>query len=417
MNHKNQSDTVTPPNNHSTMNNSSPRLVQRGFACLIVICLSSASQLWGQPTSSPTAPVPLQAPRDVSFANEIERAIDRGLEFLLSKQNKAGWWSTADHPAVTGLSLSAFLGHPRDRYRTNLPPTLRKGLQFLAESAKPDGRIYRTSLANYNTAISALALSMSGDPVHAPIVQNARRHLASAQIDQGKPGEQDSPFDGGVGYNDKYEHSDLNNTLVALETLYYTRRMDGEKPEDGLDWEAAIAFIQNCQNLPSHNSQPWVSDAPEDKGGFVYFPGDSKAGGTTNAVSGKVALRSYGSISYAGLLSYIYADLDPADPRVAAVLKWLQQNFTLEENPAMGLQGYYYYLHLMSKALASLELNELQLEDGTTIDWRRALAMRLINLQQTDGSWSNSNGRWWESDPVLVTAYAVMTLEIIHRRL
>ena len=40
---------------------------------------------------------------------------------------------------------------------------------------------------------------------------------------------------------------------------------------------------------------------------------------------------------------------------------------------------------------------------------------RPVNLQQPDGSWANPNGRWWEKDPNLVTAYAVLALEIIHR--
>jgi squalene-hopene/tetraprenyl-beta-curcumene cyclase len=245
------------------------------------------------------------------------------------------------------------------------------------------------------------------------VVQRARQYLVRSQVELGKRGALDSPFDGGVGYNDKYKHSDLNNTLVALATLYYTRPK-GTEPPDDLNWEAAIHFIQSCQNLSSHNAQPWVSDVPEDRGGFVYLAGESKAGGRTNAVTGRVALRSYGSISYAGLLSYLYADLNKDDPRVAAVLDWLQTNYTLEENPAMGLQGYYYYLHLMSKALATVGLKELQLKDGSSVDWRRAVAMRLLNLQQGDGSWVNANGRWWENDPVLVTAYAVMSLEFIY---
>ena len=45
---------------------------------------------------------------------------------------------------------------------------------------------------------------------------------------------------------------------------------------------------------------------------------------------------------------------------------------------------------------------------------RHTLAMRLINLQKTNGSWINSNGRWWENDPNLVTAYSVMALEFIY---
>ncbi len=352
--------------------------------------------------------------RDISFANEVERAIDRGLAWLLANQNEAGWWSTADHPALTGLALSAFLGHPGGRYRTNMPASLRRGIQFVVESAKPDGRIYRTSLANYNTAISAMTLAMTQDAAYGEIVRRARQYLAGSQIDLGEEGVLDTPFDGGVGYNDKYDHSDMNNTLVALEALYYTRKAGEGAPDDELDWEAAIHFIHSCQNLPESNPQSWVSQRDEDRGGFVYLPGESKAGGITNAATGRVALRSYGSISYAGLLSYAYAKLDQNDARVTAVLEWLRNNYTLEENPGMGPQGYYYYLHLMSKALSTVGVNRLDLEGGDSIDWRRALAMRLINLQRTDGSWLNSNGRWWENDPVLVTAYSVMALEFLH---
>ena len=135
----------------------------------------------------------------------------------------------------------------------------------------------------------------------------------------------------------------------------------------------------------------------------------------TNA-NGKVALRSYGSISYAGLLSYIYADVKKSDPRVQAVMEWLKSNYSLEENPGMGAQGFYYYLHLMTKALNTADVDTFDTKNGK-VDWRREVAMRLINLQKADGSFQNDNGRWWEKDPNLVTAYAVMSLEIIERKL
>ncbi len=400
-----------------THTNDAPR---HAMHWLVVVALISATNaLAVDPQTGAAASIRIRRPmpdrpiRDVSFANEVERAINRGLSFLLSSQDEAGWWSTADHPAVTGLALSAFMGHPKDRYRTKLTPGVEKGFKFIVDSAKPDGRIYRTALINYNTAICTLALAMAEEPAYTPLVQRSRKWLAGAQVDLGKKGELDSPFDGGVGYNDKYEHSDLNNTLTALETLYHTRSLDPEGAED-IDWKAAIHFIQHCQNLPSHNSEPWVSKKPEDRGGFVYLPGESKAGDATDPNTGRTALRSYGSISYAGLLSYVYADLDKDDTRVTAVRQWLGDNYTLEENPAMGPQGYYYYLHLMSKALTLLKQDTLELKDGSHVDWRHDLAMRLINLQQTNGCWVNTNGRWWENDPNLVTAYSVMALEFLY---
>ena len=94
---------------------------------------------------------------------------------------------------------------------------------------------------------------------------------------------------------------------------------------------------------------------------------------------------------------------------------WLRTNYSLEENPGMGAQGYFYYLHLMTKALNTEGVDQLEIANGKKIDWRRDVAMRLINLQKADGSWQNDNGRWWEKDSNLVTAYAVMSLEIIHQ--
>ncbi len=211
----------------------------------------------------------------------------------------------------------------------------------------------------------------------------------------------------------------MNNTYTALEALYYSKDLAKDKPLVGardLNWEAAIHIIERSQNLPSVNKEPWASDDATNKGGFIYFPGRSSAGTQTNA-DGRVAFRSYGTITYAGFLSYIYADLKRDDPRVTAAFDWLRGNYTLEENPGMGPSGYYYYLQMMSKALSVYGVNELPLKDGKIVDWRRQLVSKLMKLQKTDGSWKNENERWMERDPVLVTSYSVMALEIACRGL
>jgi hypothetical protein len=38
-------------------------------------------------------------------------------------------------------------------------------------------------------------------------------------------------------------------------------------------------------------------------------------------------------------------------------------------------------------------------------------------MQHADGSWANENGRWWEKDPVLDSAFGVTTMEIIAPKL
>jgi len=357
---------------------------------------------------------------NLSLRNEVKRSVDKGLKWLEENQNVKGFWSTEEHPAVTALALVALQGNPAASDQKTGADGSKKGYAYLLSCVKPDGSIYnKKELINYNTALSVMALLTTQQAEYKPIILKGRQFLIGLQSDFGEPGKLDNALDGGIGYGSRYPHSDMSNTMLALEALYYSKQLAEDSNLAGardLNWAAAIQFIQNCQNLPSHNKQPWASDDSQNKGGFVYFPGHSMAG-ETNLPSGRVALRSYGSISYAGLLSYIYAEMKQEDPRVRAVMEWLRNNFTLEENPGMGPQGLFYYYHTMTKALTVAGVDELMTSDGRKIDWRKELALRLINLQQKDGSWANENGRWWEKDPALVTSYAVISLEMIYRRL
>jgi squalene-hopene/tetraprenyl-beta-curcumene cyclase len=378
-------------------------LIRIQIAVALTVLPLTATAWDGTPPSAPRA-------SDISFRNEVQHAIDKGLDWLQANQKTNGCWSTADQPAVTALALSAFMGEPSGNFQAHPTPAIQRGYQFITASAKPDGSIYNKGLQNYNTALCMMGLLAARDPQYDPFIRRGREWLITQQV------KTNSNLDGGVGYGDHGAYSDMNNTFTALEALYYSKYLVADKPAaDGkdLNWAAAIHFIQSCQNLPAYNKEPSVSTDPRDAGGFVYLPGNSKAGSLTNA-QGRVAFRSYGSISYAGLLSYIYADLKRDDPRVQAAFDWLRQNYTLDENPGLGQQGLYYYLHLMTKALAIYGVDQLPLANGQSADWRHDVAMKLINLQKADGSWANSNGRWWEHDPALVTSYSLMSLEILY---
>lgn len=359
---------------------------------------------------------------ETAVAAPIHGAMERGVAWLLSHQNSNGWWSTSEQPAVTALALTALNREPSGRFTRSRPSELSRAYEFLLGSVRPDGSIHRGGLANYNTALSLMALSTAQDPRFLPVIRNARAYLATTQIDFGEPGKRDTPFDGGVGYGSKYQHSDMNNTFTAIEAMRWSEAVlpkdepAGSAAVQDLDWGAVTHFLQNCQNLPEVNADPKVSRDPNDRGGFFYYPGHSMAGAVTNAETGRVALRSYGSISYAGLLSYIYARVQKDDPRVAAVTDWLEKHYTLSENPGMGQQGYFYYVHLMTKALTAAGVDRLRLKDGTEVDWRAEVARRLVSLQQPDGSWVNPEPRWWESDRVLVTAYVLMSLQMLETR-
>ena len=111
-------------------------------------------------------------------------------------------------------------------------------------------------------------------------------------------------------------------------------------------------------------------------------------------------LRSYGSMTYAGLKSMIYAGLSADDPRVVAAMTFIRKNYSLESNPGMGHAGLFYYYHTFAKALDAADIEILDDESGTPHVWRTELAKTLMDLQQEDGSWVNSsNARWMEGEP------------------
>jgi squalene-hopene/tetraprenyl-beta-curcumene cyclase len=143
-------------------------------------------------------------------------------------------------------------------------------------------------------------------------------------------------------------------------------------------------------------------------GGFYY----TVAGGGGNP-AGKTddgGLRSYGSMTYAGFKSMIYAGVKRDDPRVKAAYEWIQKHYTLDENPGMGPAGLYYYYHTFAKALDAIGDAEVVDANGTAHDWRTELADKYILTQNKDGSWVNKTPRWLEGDPNLVTAYGLLCL-------
>ena len=86
-------------------------------------------------------------------------------------------------------------------------------------------------------------------------------------------------------------------------------------------------------------------------------------------------------------------------------------------DPGLGAAGLYYYYQTMSKALSIAKIDYIKTKDGKLIDWRKDITEKLLSLQKGDGSWSNTEGRWMESDPVLTTSYILMALGRIHQTL
>ncbi len=364
-------------------------------------------------------------------AQQAQDLIDNGLAFLKSRQQPDGsWQNDKQPPAMTAIVLKAFV--QEEAYDANTD-FVKRGFDKLLSYQVSDGGIYKDTLANYNTAIALSALAAADNPAFKDRIEKAVSYLKGLQwTDKSKFEHPDAAkrptvkdendvFYGGWGYGGLSRgpaRPDLSNAQLTIEAL----KEAGLKESDPA-FQNALKFVTRTQNNSETNPAEWAGD----DGGFVYGPGNDRRGesfaGEYQAPDGRRMLRSYGSMTYAGLKSMIYAGVRKDDPRVKAAWAWIRKNWTLDENPGMKLggpdaarSGLYYYYHTMAKALNAYDEPIITDAAGVQHDWRVELVNKLANLQKQDGSWVGEK-RWMEDNPDLVTAYIVLAIQEVREDL
>lgn len=335
--------------------------------------------------------------------NALGAALANGAQFLLRSQSGDGHWSDAQMPALTALPAWALCGV--DAAKAGLDPealssAVGRGAAFVLSTQREDGGFYvpkpgrgGSGLGNYNTSVCLSALFSCGKAPTAALLK-AREYIASSQLTG------DDTLVGGFGYDkiSRRRYADLSNTAYALDAMHRTAALEELRPGGrrvDVDWDRAITFVDSLLK----------KDGP-DAGAAAYNNRTPQAGASTNE-NGRVSLRAYGSMTYAAVLSMCHASLSKGDPRVRQALEYCERFWTLDENPGMGGQGLYYYYDILSRALDAAGV-----ESVGTHDWKAELSARLVSLQKPDGSWSNDNNRFWESDPVLCTSFAMLALQL-----
>jgi squalene-hopene/tetraprenyl-beta-curcumene cyclase len=179
------------------------------------------------------------------------------------------------------------------------------------------------------------------------VIKGGQEFLKSTQWDEGAEKGRDSDFYGGAGYGGQNSRPDLSNTSFMMEALRNSGLPAGDPA-----LQKALVFVSRCQNLKSEfNDRPWASKVND--GGFIYTAangGSSVAGKTEDG-----GLRSYASMTYAGLRSMIYAGLTADDPRIKAARDFISKHYSLDENPGLGQRGLYYYYQTFAKTQSLLD--------------------------------------------------------------
>jgi len=359
---------------------------------------------------------------------QAEAMIDEAIGYLRAQQDveTGGWAVNPDgpqFPAITGLVVTGMLMSPEI---DATDPAVRDGLEFILGYRQDDGGIYDRVLASYNTSICLSALARANRPEARAALKPGVGFLRTLQWSEvaadhpetERVGEE-HPFYGGVGYG-SHSRPDLSNLNFMLQALH-DAGVEGDDPA----FARAVVFLQRTQMHDSVNDQAYADGSLQ--GGFIYSTGpeadqagdgESKAGvmwESTDDGERVSRLRCYGSMTYAGFKSYLYADLDRDDKRVRLAHDWIRSNYTLEENPGIGDEGRYYFYMVFGRALNSWGEPEMEVinADGSTEtrDWANDLVDQLARMQNPDGSFRSVHARWMEDNPTLITAYAVIALQ------
>jgi len=397
-----------------------------GLAVSVLPVASVVGSAVDAPSASSTKPIS----KEVRALGE--QVAKKAAAYLRAQQDKAtGGWAIPEKgpsfPAITSLVVSGLLAEPGAELNDD---SIKRGVAFVLSKQQKDGGIYDQILPSYNTAISLSMLSKVDTPAAKAAIKPAQDFLkglqfgetanAGAHKESPEAVSKDNPFYGGWGYGSK-GRPDVSNVSFVLQALH-----DSGIPGDDEAFQRALIFLQRTQMVDEFkgmkiNDQDYAKGSSQ--GGFIYSAGagKEKAGqGETNAGEieetmddgTKVSrLRAYGSMTYAGFKSYLYADLKRDDPRVLAAMGWIKDNYTLSENPGMGNSGYYYYLITFAKALRAYGEPVLEVQEETgkmkKADWREDLIKALAAHQNADGSFKELDKRWMETNPILITAYSL----------
>jgi squalene-hopene/tetraprenyl-beta-curcumene cyclase len=380
------------------------RYLKSSVSLSLMLAMLAAAVAGGDATTQPSSP-----------SDRAEATIEKGLGYLKSRQSPDfSWQEGSDPPAISALVLKAFM---QNSHYDPENPFLDKGFAKLLSYQKPDGSISADLLATYNTAIAISAIAVSKEAEYKDQLDKAVKYLRDLQWtdkieglpEQSRKVDPSDPNFGGFGYG-RQGRADDSNTNIALDAL----KDAGMKSNDPA-FQAALKFVTRCQNNSETNDQKWAGD----DGGFVYFPADggSSPAGEYIGPDGRKLLRSYGSMTYAGLKSMMYAGLSKDDPRVKAAWKWVASNWTLDENPGMGANnpkaadsGLFYYYHTLARALRAYGEPVITDSQGKKHDWRLELIDKLQAIQAPDGNFSGTQ-KWMENKPILATALGVLALQ------
>ncbi len=354
-------------------------------------------------------------------------------DWLVSGQSKEGAWlqgppgRQAPSVAYTSLAVDSLSRAPKE-LQERYQDSIRRGADYIFSRRNEDGSFGEgptgAFLKTYATAVALMALHSADSEKYADAIRGAQAYLKQNQLKEGE-------HLGGSGYGDDKPFSD-KKTIANLSTTGFTAEAlkDSGLPQDDEFWKLVVTFVRKCQNNSETNTdKEFVAKLKAaglsvgNDGGLYYSaladPKLHKAG--TVKVIGVETIKSYGSMTYHGIKTYIYAGLGKDSPEVKSAIDWARKNYSVDAHPGFPhdkakrshLRGLYYYLLVMTRALDAIGERPFRTFDGKEHDWPVEVAEHFLSTMKNDTMWVNENPAWWENDPLLVTSYVLKTLDTL----
>jgi len=299
----------------------------------------------------------------------VEAAVDRGLEYLATRQEPRGSWpqgvSQKPNTGIDALCLLAFMGRGHVPGRGPFEATVGRAVEGLRQSADKTGLLVHPGGHShgpmYEHALATLALvEASGwigdDTLHA----TCRRAVEVIVAAQNR--------EGGWRYQPQPRDADLSVTVMQVVALRAAQNARLAVPEETI--EQAIRYVKRCAR-------------PE--GGFSYQPGQGAK--DAQSAAGALCLQLLGRFD---------------DPDVTRALEVLQKR---AYKPQM--DQYFHYMNYYAMQA------HFQAGEEAWAAWNPRVRELLLESQAADGSWPG----WGEerlNGPAKCysTAMGVITLEV-----
>ncbi len=307
-------------------------------------------------------------------AEDVQRSIERGIEYLKSQQLADGSW--ADRPGysggVTPLCTLALLqgGSTVD------DDAVKRALNYL--------RSYRPN-ATYTASLQTMVFCTAEPKVDRLHIARNVRWIESKQYKKGL-----SSGMWAIHTPRSPDHVDNSMTQMAMLALYEAERVGIAASDE--TWRLALDFWQRTQNTD---------------GSWGWGPGYPGSGSMTSAGIAAVIIASgrltAGDATVEGDQVQCCGRGETSD-HVKHALGWLERNFAVNRNPGVNywLSYYLYSLERAGRLTARRFIGEH--------DWYREGAHLLVNRQLSDGSWPSDLDDEYHGDPRVSTSFSLMFL-------